>query len=48
MKNILILLQLNAKQNFQKLRKPINHQEWMDFSPTTVNAYYDNLLNQIG
>jgi predicted metalloendopeptidase len=48
MQNILTLLQLNAKQNFIKLREPVTRQEWIDFAPTTMNAFYHSLFNKIG
>jgi predicted metalloendopeptidase len=47
MKNVLLLLQLNAKQKFQKLRQPIDRQEWIEHGPTTVNAFYSYLFNDI-
>jgi len=48
MQNILTLLQLKAKENFVKLREPVTRQEWMDFVPITMNAFYDSLFNEIG
>ena len=46
-KNVLHLLQLNAKRHLQKLRQDINREEWTDHGPTTVNAFYRALYNEI-
>ncbi len=47
MRNVLLLLKLNVKQNFQRLRKRVNRQEWTGYGPTTMNALYNCLLNEI-
>jgi predicted metalloendopeptidase len=48
MYNVLLLLQLNAKQNFQRFRKPIDRQEWIDYAPATIRTFYHSFLNKIG
>jgi predicted metalloendopeptidase len=47
MQNVLTLLQLNAKQNFRRLRKPVDRHEWIGCDLTTVNAFYHVLFNDI-
>jgi len=47
MQNVLLLLQLNAKENFQRLRERVNRQEWTEYAPTTMNAGYILLLNEM-
>jgi predicted metalloendopeptidase len=47
MQNVLLLLQLKVKQNIQLLRETVNRQEWSEFGPTTINAYYNSMLNDI-
>jgi len=47
MQNVLTLLQLNVKENFQKLRKPVDRSEWINCDPTTITAYHVPLFNQI-
>jgi len=47
MPNILILVRLNAKKNFQKLREPIDRKAWTYIIPTDVNAYYRPSFNDI-
>ncbi|CAF0827881.1 unnamed protein product [Adineta steineri] len=45
--NILKLLQIKAKKEFQVLRKHVDRKAWEYFPPTTVNAFYDPSKNQI-
>ncbi|CAF1253776.1 unnamed protein product [Adineta steineri] len=45
--NILKLLQIKAKEEFQLLRKHVDRKAWDAFPPTTVNAWYDRSKNQI-
>jgi len=47
MQNVLLLLQLNAKQKFRRYREPINREEWIEHGPTTINAFYRRLFNDI-
>ncbi|CAF4138244.1 unnamed protein product [Adineta steineri] len=47
MNNYLKLLQIKAKEEFQLLRKHVDRQAWDDLPPTTVNAWYTPLKNQI-
>jgi hypothetical protein len=47
MHNVLLLLQLNAKQNFRRYREPVDRQEWIEYGPTTINAFYRPLFNDI-
>ncbi|CAF0728323.1 unnamed protein product [Adineta steineri] len=45
--NILKLLQIKAKEEFQVLRKHVNHKGWGSSPPTVVNAFYTPSKNQI-
>ncbi|CAF0916014.1 unnamed protein product [Adineta steineri] len=45
--NILKLLQIKAKEEFQVLRKDVNHKGWGSSPPTVVNAFYMPSKNQI-
>ncbi|CAF0727802.1 unnamed protein product [Adineta steineri] len=45
--NILKLLQIKAKEEFQVLRKHVDRKAWEYFPPTTVNAFYMPSKNQI-
>jgi hypothetical protein len=47
MQNVLLLLQLNAKKNFRRYRESVDRQEWIEHGPTTVNAFYRPLFNDI-
>ncbi|CAF1258071.1 unnamed protein product [Adineta steineri] len=44
---MLKLLQIIAKEKFQLLRKHVDRKAWDSSPPTTVNAWYDRLTNQI-
>ncbi|CAF4912373.1 unnamed protein product, partial [Rotaria sp. Silwood1] len=46
-RNTLIIDQLNAKNNFRLLRKQVDRKTWSDYAPTTVNAFYFALYNDI-
>jgi predicted metalloendopeptidase len=46
--NVLLLLQLNAKRNFQRFGKSVDRQEWIDYAPATINTFYHSFLNKIG
>ncbi len=48
MQNVLLALQLNVKQNLQRFREAIDRQEWIDYIPTTINAFYHSSFNKIG
>jgi predicted metalloendopeptidase len=43
----LIILQLNAEKNFEKLRNPVDNNAWGDFVPTVVNAFFEAQFNRI-
>ncbi|CAF2933114.1 unnamed protein product [Rotaria sp. Silwood2] len=45
--NVLKLLQIKAKEEFQNFRKPIDHKVWGSTPPTDINAYYSLSKNQI-
>ncbi|CAF3835985.1 unnamed protein product, partial [Adineta steineri] len=47
MNNILKLLQIKAKENFQILRKHVDRKAWGSSPPTDVNAFYTPSKNQI-
>ncbi|CAF4213469.1 unnamed protein product, partial [Adineta steineri] len=47
MQNILTMLQINAQNNFYKLRKSVDRNDWAYAAPTDVNAYYDASFNDI-
>jgi hypothetical protein len=40
-------LQLNAKENFQRLRKRVNRQEWTEYVPAEMQAGYHRYFNEI-
>ncbi|CAF0838473.1 unnamed protein product [Rotaria sordida] len=47
-RNILKLLEIFAKENFQLLRKPVDKKDWDEYSaPSVVNAFYDPSTNRI-
>ena len=46
-RNVLKVLQIKAKEQFQLLRKPINRKSWGSSPPTIVNAFYTPSKNQI-
>ena len=48
MQNMVLLLQLNAKESLRRLHQSVDRQEWIDYTPTTSNAFYHPLLNKIG
>ncbi|CAF0749316.1 unnamed protein product [Rotaria sp. Silwood1] len=45
--NVLKLLQIKAKTDFQILRKPVDRKAWGFSAPTVVNAFYAPSKNQI-
>ncbi|CAF0813568.1 unnamed protein product [Rotaria sordida] len=45
--NVLKLLQIKAKTEFQLLRKPVDRKAWGLSAPTVVNAFYAPSKNQI-
>lgn len=47
MHNVLLILKLNVKKNLQSLREIIDRQEWIGYSPTIVNAFYNPSFNDI-
>lgn len=47
MKNILNIVQFEAKQNLEKLRQPVDKDKWLT-EPAVVNAFYNPNKNDIG
>jgi predicted metalloendopeptidase len=39
--------QVKAREDFQTLRKVMDHRAWGDVPPTLVNAFYELSLNTI-
>jgi predicted metalloendopeptidase len=38
---------IQAAENFQSLRKPVDRKAWGPLPPTIVNAFYEPSQNQI-
>lgn len=47
MVNVLNVLRYEARQNLQKLRKPVDKNTWST-EPAVVNAFYNPNKNDIG
>ncbi|CAF0983841.1 unnamed protein product [Rotaria sordida] len=47
LRNTLIIDRLIVKNNLQILRKPVDRKAWTDWAPTTINAFYFTLYNDI-
>ena len=47
MRNVLLALEINSKKNLQRLREPIDRHEWTAHGPTSINAFYRPLFNDI-
>lgn len=47
LENIFNLLKFDAYQNLQKLRQPVNKDQWTT-DPAIVNAFYNPNKNEIG
>ncbi|CAF1313030.1 unnamed protein product [Rotaria sordida] len=47
MPNALSLIQLHSKKNLRALREPVDRKEWIDISPTQINAIHKLTLNEI-
>lgn len=47
MVNVLNVLKYEARQNLQKLRKPVDKNTWST-EPAVVNAFYNPNKNDIG
>ncbi|CAF3189072.1 unnamed protein product [Rotaria socialis] len=46
-RNVLLMLKLNAKKNLQVLRQLLDREEWIGYTPTIVNAFYNPSFNDI-
>ena len=47
MRNNLIVLQLNTKNDLRALREPVDRTAWIGSVPTVVNAFYNPSFNAI-
>ncbi|CAF0975164.1 unnamed protein product [Rotaria sordida] len=47
LRNTLIIDRLIVKNNLQILRKPVDRKAWANWAPTTINAFYFPLYNDI-
>ncbi|CAF3834479.1 unnamed protein product [Rotaria magnacalcarata] len=46
-RNVLLMLKLNVKKNLQALRQLLDREEWIGYTPTIVNAFYNPSFNDI-
>ncbi|CAF1159641.1 unnamed protein product, partial [Rotaria sordida] len=47
MPNVLSLIQLHSKRGLRALREPVDRKEWIDITPTQINAIHKLTLNEI-